>query len=84
MDFLDGLNGPSFDTSLGVGVIFKLLFFVILTGYVLYSFMLALRVRILSETVNVGPTKFVASIVYAHVVFAIIGSFVAFLIALLA
>lgn len=84
MDFLDGINGPSLDPTVGLSLIFKLLFFVILTGYVLYSFMLALRVRILSETVNVGPTKFVATLVYGHVIFAIIGSFVAFLIALLA
>ena len=84
MDFLEGLGGSTIDTSFGIALIFKILYFVILTGYVLYAFLLTLRIRILSDTVQVGPNKVVLTAVYIHLGVAIIGSFLAFLIALLA
>jgi hypothetical protein len=84
MDVLTGLGGPTFDTSFGITLIFQILYFVLLTGYVLYAFLLTLRIRILSETVEVGSSKAIMAVVYVHLVVAIIGSFLAFLIALLA
>jgi len=84
MDVLTGFGGPTFDTSIGVTFIFQILYFVLLTGYVLYAFLLTLRIRILSDTVEVGNGKAIMFIVYLHLIVAIIGSFLAFLIALLA
>lgn len=86
MEFLDGLNTPTF--AFGdfdaIGIIFKLLLFVILAMYVLYAFLLTLRVRILSDTVEVGPNKFVQLGIYIHMIVALVGSFLAFIITLLA
>ena len=84
MEFLDGISGPQFDASLGVPLVFQILYFVLLTGYVLYAFLLTLRIRILAETVQVGPNKLVTTLVYGHLIVSIIGSFLAFIIALLA
>jgi len=84
MDMLTGLGGPTFDISIGITLIFQILYFVLLTGYVLYAFLLTLRIRIISETVEIGNSKAIMTIVYLHLVIAIIGSFLAFLLALLA
>ena len=57
MEFIDGINTPEFD-FLGINLVFKLLFFVILVGYVFYAFLMLLRVRILGDTVATQYHKF--------------------------
>lgn len=84
MDFLDGLTVPTISGAVGTLSVFKLLFFVVLVGYVFFAFLLTLRVRILSDTVKVGPSRLVETGVYLHLVFALLGSFVAILISFLA
>lgn len=84
-DFLTGVGlATDLNLTVGVGFAFKLLVFVVLTMYVFYAFLLTLRVRILADTVEVGPNKFVQFAIYLHMIIAMVGSFIAFIISLLA
>jgi len=71
MEFLEGFTIPEVG---GIGSAFKLLFLVIITGYVIYSILLTFRVRILSDTVKASSNKFVNLVVYIHLLLSIIGS----------
>lgn len=83
MDFLNGLESPSAD-FLGLNFVFKLLFFVILIGYVFYSFLLVIRVRILADTVETPHGKKMQLVAVGHMVLSIVGGFLALLLILLA
>ncbi|HVX92930.1 MAG TPA: DUF5657 family protein [Candidatus Dojkabacteria bacterium] len=76
MDILNGLNTPSFELF-GVASIFKLFFLIIIFGYLVYAILLALRVRILNDTVKASSNKFIITLSFIHLVLAIIGSFIA-------
>lgn len=76
MDFLNGLNTPSVQLF-GIAGVFKLFFLVIIFGYLVYAILLALRVRILNDTVKASSNKFVVTASFLHLVLAIIGSFIA-------
>jgi hypothetical protein len=73
MDILGGIGTIEFGFG-SVASIIKLLFLVIAFGYLMYVFLLTLRIRILADTVQTpsnGSTK-IAS--YAHLLIAIAGS----------
>lgn len=74
-------SGASF---LGLNFVFKVLFFVILVGYVLYAFLLLLRVRILADTVKTPQNKLIHLIASGHLALSLIGSFLAMILVLLA
>ncbi len=76
MDILNGLNTPAFELF-SVSAIFKLFFLVIIFGYLVYAILLALRVRILNDTVKASSNKFIITLSFLHLVLAIIGSFIA-------
>lgn len=80
MEFLGDYNLPDI---IGTGSIFKLLFLVIIVGYVIYALLLTFRVRILSDTVNSATNKIVNSVVYAHLLVAVVGSLLAVILILL-
>ncbi len=73
MDVLDGI-GPGEVGIFGVGIIFKVLFILIFTGYLGYAFMLTLRIRILNDTVKTDTNGFVRLLTYIHLLVALIGS----------
>ncbi len=83
MDFITDLNTPTV-SILGFNFVFKLLFFVILAGYALYAFLLLLRVRILSETVDTPHNKFVLLLSYANLGISLVGGFLAMILVFLA
>ncbi|GAB4160783.1 MAG: hypothetical protein Fur003_4240 [Candidatus Dojkabacteria bacterium] len=78
------LAGPTIDVASGIPFVFKLFIFVILAAYVFYAFLLMIRVRILADTAQVGPYKLVRTLAFLHLVGALIGSFLAFIVAILA
>lgn len=84
MDYLDGINTIQSTGSLGFNIIFQLLFFVIIVGYVFYAFLLLLRVRILADTVKTRFNKRATALTFAHLVIALVGSFLALILVLLA
>ncbi len=76
MDFLTGITSPNIPLF-GLGGVLKLLFLILVIGYLIYVFLMTLRVRILGDTVktkNQGMAKLVA---YIHLLFAVIGSLLA-------
>ncbi|MCA9376989.1 hypothetical protein H6763_03055 [Candidatus Nomurabacteria bacterium] len=85
MNFLDGLSGPTPSVSfLGINFVFKLLFFVLLVGYILYSFLLLLRVRILADTIKTPHSGKVMFATTIHLLISLIGGFLAMILILLA
>ena len=83
MDFMSGLETPGIE-FLGLNFVFKLLFFIIVVGYALYSFLLLLRVRILSDTVDTPNNKMVQFVALAHLGLSLVGGFLAMILVLLA
>lgn len=83
MNLTNGLTTPAMG-FLGLNFVFKLLFFVILVGYALYAFLLLLRVRILSDTVETPQNKLIQLIASAHLALSLIGGFLAMILVLLA
>jgi hypothetical protein len=84
MDFsiLDGIglgSGP----EIGLAFLVKLLLLAVLVGYLVYSFLLTLRIRILDETIQTQRNSFVRLISFVHLFFALIGSFFAVILILL-
>ncbi|MBI2356718.1 hypothetical protein HYV12_01565 [Candidatus Dojkabacteria bacterium] len=73
MDFLEGINTINF-TFQSTGGIFKLLFLVVIFGYVIYSLLLTIRVRILNDTVKSSSNKKVLFASYLHLLVAVVGS----------
>ncbi|KKR06444.1 MAG: hypothetical protein UT34_C0001G0485 [candidate division WS6 bacterium GW2011_GWF2_39_15] len=72
MDFLDGINTINWPIA-GTEGVFKLLFLVIIFGYVIYSFLLTLRVRILNDTVKTSSNKTMLLLSYIHLLLAVVG-----------
>ena len=83
MDFLDGIYGPGLEV-MGFNWIIKLLFFTLIVGYIIYSFLLVVRVRILSDTVETVGTSVVKLMTTGHLLISFIGGFLALLVILLA
>ena len=83
MDFINGITSPSLG-DFGIGIIFKVLFFVIFIGYVFYSLFLTLRVRILAETVATPVNAKVLFLTYLHMVVVLIGGILALMLILIA
>jgi uncharacterized membrane protein YfcA len=82
MNFLDGIS----TIELGIGGldgILKLLFFVLIFGYIIYVFLLTLRVRILADTVKTPNNNTTKIASYIHLLLAIVGSAVAVILILL-
>lgn len=73
MDFLDGLNTVSFGAQSVPGV-FKILFLVVIFGYVIYTLLQTIRIRILNDTVKSAANRRMLLISYLHLLIAIIGS----------
>ncbi len=73
MEFLDGLNTVSFGVQSVPGV-FKLLFLVVIFGYVVYTLLQTVRIRILNDTVKSAANRRMLLISYLHLLIAIIGS----------
>lgn len=75
LDFIGGINAPDASVAfLSLGFVLKLVLMVILLGYLFYAFLLVLRVRILSDSLNVPLNRQVKGVVFLHLLFAIIGS----------
>lgn len=74
MDFINGLNTPAIDI-ISTGSIFKVFFIVLVLGYVLYNILLALRVRILHDTLKNSAESLTPFISYLNLVVTFIGSF---------
>lgn len=84
-EFISGINTPDTDvTFLGAGLFLKLAVFVVVLGYIVYSFLLLLRVRILSDTLNVPLNRQVKGLVTLNLLFAVVGGIVATFIIILA
>lgn len=83
MDYVNELNQTGVEV-LDINFAYKLLFFILILGYLFYAFMLTVRVRILSETVKAPYNNFAVTISYIHMIVAIIGGFLALLVILLA
>jgi hypothetical protein len=83
MEFLDGLVTPDVQ-FFGLNLIFKLLFFVIIVGAILYSFLLMIRVRILSDTIQAPLNRLALSLTYIQLLVSLIGGFLALIVILLA
>lgn len=67
-----------------INLSFKLLFFVVVIFYVFYAFLLTLRVRILSDTLNLPNNRLASSLTYFHLIIVLVGSFLALVVLLLA
>lgn len=81
-DFITGLEAPdvSFLTTTGI---MKLLFIVLIAGYILYSFLMTLRVRVLSDSVNTPSNSFTKMVAYSHLLISLIGGLFALILILL-
>jgi hypothetical protein len=84
MDFtlLEGIGLHS-TGLLNLAFLIKLILLAVLVGYLVYSFLLALRIRILDETLQTRSNSFVRMITYVHLFFSLIGSFFAVILILL-
>lgn len=82
MDFIEGIKTIEFSGG-SISGIFKLLFLVIIVGYILYVCILTLRVRILADTVQTPSNSTAKAISYIHLLISIVGSALAVLLILL-
>ncbi|HRI05541.1 MAG TPA: hypothetical protein PLV59_01195 [Candidatus Dojkabacteria bacterium] len=73
MDFLEGLNTIQIGSQ-SLGGVFKLLFMVVIFGYIVYTLLLTIRVRILNDTVKSSSNKKTLMLSYIHLLVAIVGS----------
>ena len=71
MDILGGINTIEFTTGSVAGIL-KLLFIVVAIGYLVYVFLLTLRVRILADTVNTPNNKTTKVTSYLHLIISIV------------
>ena len=71
MDILGGINTIEFTTGSVAGIL-KLIFVVVAIGYLIYVFLLTLRVRILADTVNTPNNKNTKLASYLHLIISII------------
>lgn len=82
MNFLEGIGTIEFGASSVAGII-KILFLVVAIGYLIYVFLLTMRVRILADTVKTPSNGTAKLVSYAHLIFAVIGSALAVILILL-
>lgn len=82
MNFLDGISTVEFGAGSVAGII-KLLFLVITFGYIVYVFLLTLRVRILADTVKTPSNATAKLISYIHLFIGVVGSLLAVILILL-
>lgn len=82
MGLLDGILPNQF-VIFKYSSIFVMLFLVLAFGYLIYIFLLTMRVRILADTVKTPNNKIAKFVSYAHLIFAVIGSGVAVILILL-
>ncbi|MCC7290354.1 hypothetical protein IT417_03845 [bacterium] len=82
MDFLEGIGTIELGSS-GVADILKLLFLVLVIGYLIYVFLLILRVRILADTVKTPNNNTSKLFSYALLLVGIVGSALAVILILL-
>lgn len=76
MDFLEGISTIDFGIGSVTGII-KLLFLVVIFGYLVYVFLLTMRVRILADTIKT-PSNLTAKLIsYIHLFVAVVGSLLA-------
>jgi hypothetical protein len=74
MDFIGGISGPSI-AILSIAGMFKILFLVLVLGYILYNIFLALRVRILHDTVKNKAESMTPIFSYLNLMITFIGGF---------
>ena len=82
MDILNEIGGQGL-SILGISLIFKILFLLVFVGYLVYAFLMTLRIRILQDTVSAGSTRFIRLLSYVHLTVAVIGSLVGVILVLL-
>jgi TRAP-type C4-dicarboxylate transport system permease small subunit len=82
MDILNNINTMQI-TFWGASGILKALFLVVIFGYVIYTILLTLRVRILADTVKTPSNKIARILAYLHLLIAVVGSFFAVILILL-
>lgn len=82
MDFIKDINTIEFGMGSLSGII-KILFLVIAFGYLIYVFLLTLRVRILADTVQTPSNVTAKLISYIHLFVAVVGSLLAVILILL-
>ena len=80
-EFAKNINRPDLG-FFGVNFVFKTLFFIVVLFYVLYSFLMLLRVRILSDTVETPYNRIVQLIVLGNLILALVGGFLAMMLIL--
>jgi len=82
VDLLSGIG--KFDlTVTGVDWIYKALFSVIIVGYLLYVFLVSLRIRILVDSAKTNLDKYIRFSSYVHLLVALVGSFISIILILL-
>jgi len=74
---------PNID-FLNLAWILKVLFFVLIFGYIFFAFLLTFRVRILADTVHTSFNKVVRVASVLHLIIALIGGILALAIILMA
>lgn len=74
---------PNID-FLGLAWVVKVLFFILIFGYIFFAFLLTFRVRILADTVNTSFNKVVRAVSVLHLIVALIGGILALAIILMA
>ena len=77
MDLLGEVGTNGAVMSFGLGSIFKVVFTLLFVLYVSYSFFLALRIRILSNTVQTPWNKTLRRLAFFHLYAVIVGGGVA-------
>jgi len=74
---------PNID-FLDLAWVVKVLFFILIFGYIFFAFLLTFRVRILADTVNTSFNKVVRAVSVLHLIVALIGGILALAIILMA
>ncbi len=82
MDFINGINTPAISLITTNGI-FKVFFIVLVLGYILYNVFLALRVRILHDTVKNKTETLTPLISYFNLVVTFVGSLIVVILILL-
>lgn len=67
MDFISGIGASEVNmVGFGFGFILKLIFVILFGMYIFYSFFLALRIRILSDTVQTASNSLLKRLAFLH------------------
>jgi|GEM_PF-3921556 len=84
MDILGEVGTNEAALSFGLGSLFKVVFTLLFILYVAYSFFLALRIRILSNTISTPWNKTLRRLAFFHLYAVIVGGGVALFLILIA